>query len=162
MVKMTYCFWSPRDLDSFFVSIIYLVSWSIEWWIPPSLFLLLCPLLFRHQLLTVWSRSLWEWTALCQEGRPPLWPSMLWPTRYSVIKVCFYLCLNSQVLCKNKTKHKGAGIKGLFQQTYISGCNAYLFCLLISVVRMWFLTCLHMSYWGGRNCRKKYLAPYKH
>lgn len=40
---------------------------------------------FRHQLLTAWSRSLWGWTASCQEGCPPLWPSTLWPTRYSVM-----------------------------------------------------------------------------
>lgn len=45
--------------------------------------------------------------------------------------------------------------KGICQQTCISGCNVYLFCLLISVVRMWFLTCLDMSYWGGRKTDAK-------
>lgn len=36
---------------------------------------------FRRRPLTAWSRSLWGWTASCQEACRPLWPSTLWPTR---------------------------------------------------------------------------------
>lgn len=59
---------------------------------------------FRHQLLTAWSRSLWGWTASCQEGCPPLWPSTLWPTRYSVMTLQYIGAPTSLSLWTTVTK----------------------------------------------------------
>lgn len=96
-VKLSYCFSCFGDVTSSLMKLMNTIM------LDPS-GLVFTPLFppFRHQLPTAWSQSLWEWTALCQEGCPPLWPSMLWPIRYdttsSVTSVRFYQWLRSHVV----------------------------------------------------------------
>lgn len=73
--------WCTGSIDCFCVLYVYLVTRPLS--CSPT----------RHLLLTAWSRSLSGWTASCQGGRLPLWPSMLRPTRYGTSLVILILQL---------------------------------------------------------------------